>query len=594
MESARAIQLVSEDHLGAIFFRRVEELGERPFIKLERNGRAEAISWRDFGTMVGDVMLALDRLGLARGSTVAIIGENSLTWLCADLATLAGGFPNVVIAPGLSDARIVQILNHAECHVAFVENVMGAARLLNLKSLLPALWQIITMANEKPQLPGTISIAGLVGYGKGAEGRRLQQLLQSVCGSDLATIMYTSGSTGEPKGVMRTHGNLLSNITSGQEIKVSAAEELFVIVLSLNHLFGRFGFLKSVVTGRTTVIIESAEGDISLDAIGRWSPTSMAVVPRVMAPIWNALLGSGNNRELWQELETLQEKKAAGTLGGAEGGRFEELKSQLRQNVKRALGGRMEYVTYGGAAMPPRIMRFFELSGVPLVGAYGSTECGGVTLCGIGDARPGSLGKPFPNVELRIAADGEILVRGPTVTPGYFKDPDATREAIDADGWFHSGDLGTLDAEGCLYVMGRKKDVFYCADGSNIFPGRIELMLENDPFVRQAILVGDHRHFIAALIVPDRNRIGAELSKDPLLLSGEEIRTALQCRIEHINCGLEEVEKIRKFSVMATDFPPEVRSLTSFKKIKVDRRAVEEHYRREIEEIYKIEPETSL
>ena len=243
-------------------------------------------------------------------------------------------------------------------------------------------------------------------------------------------------------------------------------------------------------------------------------------------------------------------------------------------------------MSYAGAAMPPRIMRFFELIGIPLIGSYGSTECGGVTLSGIGDTKPGSLGKPFPNCELRIAEDGELLVRGPTVTPGYFENPEATREAIDPEGWFHTGDLGTIDADGCLFITGRKKDIFNCSDGSNIYPGYIELLLENEPFVRQAILLGDRRPFIAALIVPDKRKIAGELHKENAALTEREIATALQFRIDQLNQRLEQVEKVRRFAVMRDDFSDEVRTVTVFQKIKVDRKAVEQRYQKEIEEIY--------
>jgi long-chain acyl-CoA synthetase len=196
------------------------------------------------------------------------------------------------------------------------------------------------------------------------------------------------------------------------------------------------------------------------------------------------------------------------------------------------------------------------------------------------------LGKPFPNCELRIAEDGELLVRGPTVTPGYFENPEATREAIDLEGWFHTGDLGTIDGDGCLFLTGRKKDTFNCSDGSNIYPGFIELLLENDPFVRQAILLGDRRPFIAALIVPERKKIAGELCKEESALTENEIATALQARIDQINPRLEQFEKVRKFAVMQNDFSNEVRSVTVFQKIKVDRKAVEQRYQKEIAKIY--------
>jgi len=236
--------------------------------------------------------------------------------------------------------------------------------------------------------------------------------------------------------------------------------------------------------------------------------------------------------------------------------------------------------------MPPRFMRLFELMGIPLLGSYGSTECGGVTLSGLGEVRPGNLGKPFANIELRIAEDGEILVRGPTVTPGYFGDAEATREVLDADCWFHTGDLGIVEADGSLRMIGRKKDVFYCADGSNIYPGRIELSLESAPFIRQAVLVGDCRPFIAALIVPDRQSIAREVGKEEAALTGAEIERLVESTVERINGRLEENEQIRRFVILDKDFPATVRSVTALQKIKIDRKAAAELYRSEIDSLY--------
>jgi long-chain acyl-CoA synthetase len=196
------------------------------------------------------------------------------------------------------------------------------------------------------------------------------------------------------------------------------------------------------------------------------------------------------------------------------------------------------------------------------------------------------LGRPFANVAIRIAPDGEILVRGPTVTPGYYKDPEATREALDPDGWFHTGDLGALDSDGSLRIIGRKKDVFNCIDGSNIYPGFIELQLENESFIRQAILLGDRRPFIAALVVPDRHRIAAALGRDAVNLSAAEIESQLWTQIERVNKRLESYEQVRKIAVMDADFPPQARSVNVFQKVKVDRAVVAARYERQIAEIY--------
>ncbi len=574
-------------HIGQIFFQRVEELGAQTFIRLQKDAGFEEISWRDFGAMVRSFILALCGLGLAPGEAVAIVGENSFQRACADLATLAGGFPNVIIAPACSDGLLAKVLQHARCRAAFVDDEIGAGRLLNLQGQLPALSHIFIMSQSRSRLPRALGFDDLIDRGRGGEAARLDAVLESIHADDLATIMYTSGSTGEPKGVMRTQDNLLSNITNGGEIVVSRPDDLFVIVLSLNHLLGRFGFLKSAVTGRTTAIIKATELDVDLKVIESLAGTAMALVPRVMQRIWNGILDRGDNLRRWEILEALDQKSSAAGLDPAEREQFAELQADLKNAARRALGGRVKYISYSGAAMPARIMRFFELIGIPLIGAYGSTECGGVTLCGIGENRPGNLGKPFPNVQVRIAEDGEILVRGPTVSPGYFQNPEATREVFDPDGWYHTGDLGALENDGSLRIIGRKKDVFYCAEGSNIYPAVIELQLESDPLIRQAVLLGDHRPFIAALVVPERARIAEALGCALSALTEAQTRAALERRIEALNGRLEHFEKIQKFVVMPDDFPPEVRSVNAFQKVKVDRKAAAERYRKEIEEIYR-------
>jgi long-chain acyl-CoA synthetase len=587
MQNSQQSQLADNASLGAIFFCRARELGDRTFIKLQRGERLDEVSWQDFSANVRHTMLGLYSLGLNRGDRIAIIGENSLEWLCADMATLAGGFPNVGISPSVSDNLTLKMLSHSRCRAAFVQNEATVGKLLNLKGQLPALSHIITADGIGSSVPHTVNLAEVMARGARFDDQRLNEILESVHTDDLATVIYTSGSTGEPKGVIRTHGNLLSNITGGGPIVVSDPEELTVIILTVNHLLGRFGFLKSAVTGRAVAILEATELAVNVKAIKALSPTAMTIVPRVMERMWNTILDQGENRGIWEQLARLDERKAEkNALSTTEEETFDELRSKLKTVVRSALGGRIKYIAYAGAAMPPRIMRFFELSGIPLLGTYGSTECGGVTLSGIGENKPGSAGKQFPNVEVRIADDGEILVRGPTVTPGYLENPEATREAIDAEGWFYTGDLGHMDADGHLFIVGRKKDVFYCTDGSNIYPAYIETLLEHDPFIRQAVLVGDHRPFIAALIVADRGKIAAELGKGAAVLTDAEIRRLLHGRVEKINAGLEEVEKIRKIAVLESDFPPEVRGLTAIQKVKIDRKAVEEHYQREISEIY--------
>ncbi|HTM07607.1 MAG TPA: AMP-binding protein [Verrucomicrobiae bacterium] len=573
-------------HLGEVFFHRAAQLGGQTFLKLQSAGRFEEISWRDFGEMVRETVLGLDALGLRAGDRVAIIGENSLAWLCADLATLASGLANVVISSRLSELTLLKQLAHAGARAAFVEDETAAGRLLNMKGQLPGLEHIITFKGIGGALPNTISFDDLRARGRRAPEEKLRKMLEGVHEDDLATIMYTSGSTGDPKGVMKTQKNILSNISSGGPIVLSKPDEVAAMVLTTNHLLGRFCFHKGAATGRTTAMLEATELDVDLASIAALSPTSMTIVPRVMEKIWAALLAAGENAAQWAELERLDRRRAeAGALDAAAAARFDELKRSLRESVRRALGGRIKYITYSGAPMAPRIMRFFELVGVPLLGSYGSTECGGVTLSGIGENRPGNLGKPFANIEIRIAEDGEILVRGPTVTRGYFNDARATNEVLDADGWFHTGDLGAIESDGTLRIVGRKKDVFYCTDGSNIDPRHLEILLEGDALIRQALLLGDRKPFMAALAVPEIDAIAAALGKSAAAVTDADARQAIMRRVEEINRHLDEHERIRDIAIVNGNFPERVRSVTGFK-VKIDRKAVQELYAGDIQKIY--------
>ena len=574
-------------HLGAIFFNRVQELGERPFLKFQSETRFEEISWKDFGSKVRETILGLYSLGLQKGDRVGILSENRLEWFCADTATMAGGLPNVVISPLLSDRMILKALGHSGARAVFVENKHSLDRLQRLKGQLPCLANSIVMEKQDSLPPDTLTHDGLQSRGRTVDERRFQEILASVRPDDIASIMYTSGSTGEPKGVMRTQENMRSNILGEVECLPCKPEEIFLVVLSLSHLLGRFGFHKSMVTGRTMAFVQVTEGNVDLKIIQALSPTIMTLVPRVTEKILKTILAEGKNQQHWEAIEALDQAKAMrGTVTANEDQQYEEMRLSLMDSVKFLLGGRIEFITYGGAPMPPRIIRFFEVIRLPLVGSYGTTECGGISISGMGDFRPGSAGKPFPNVELSIAEDGEILVRGPAVFPGYFENPQATREALDPDGWNHTGDLGKIDPDGYLFLVGRKKDVFNCSDGSNIYPGFIELLLEQDSLIRQAALVGDRRPFIAALIVPDRGRIATELDKEESSLTDDDIQRILWHRVEMINEGLEHYEQIRKMTVLKGEFSERVRSITAFQKVKVDRRELGEIYRREIEEIY--------
>jgi long-chain acyl-CoA synthetase len=574
--------------LGKVFFHRADELRERTFIRVQRKGNFDEVSWTTFAAEVRDLLLGLDASGFAQGHVTAIIAENRIEWLCADLATLAGGFPNVTLSPALSDHLLIRLLRHAGVRAAFVEDELAAQRLLCHRNELSDLKAIFLMtAGQRSLDPAVQPMDALLARGRNQPHGRLDELLNRVAPDDVATIMYTSGSTGEPKGVIRTQENMLANIASGGEIVSSPPGEMAVLMLSLNHLFGRFGFHKSVATGRTTAVVEATEKESDIETIRALAPTTMSLVPRVIEMIFERLLQYDDNQLHWNEIEAAWE--ACGTVDFLNSPEIKTRRDALSESARALLGGRLKYVSYGGAPVPPHVTRFFHVIRIPLIGSYGSTECGGVTVSGLDENDPTNLGKPFANVEIRLAEDGELLVRGPSVSPGYFKNPEATREAFEPDGWFHTGDLGEISANGSLRLVGRKKDVFNCADGTNIYPQQIEVLLEADPFIRQAILIGDRKPFITALLVPETQRIASELGATAGTVSHANTVEFLRKRIDGLNTGLEDFEKIRNITLVARGFPPSVRTITVFQKVKVDRKAVEREYAAEIEKLYREE-----
>jgi len=318
--------------IGVVFFRRVEQLGERVFIKLQRRDGCTEISWKDFGALVAKTIRGLYSLGLSKGDVVGIVAENCLEWLCADLATLAAGYANVVVSPRLSDARLIKILGHSQARHAFVENKSIALRLGRLRPQLPMLEHIIVMGDSGERCAGVLSFAQLLRLGGENSSLPVHELLEPVREDDLATVIYTSGSTGEPKGVMRTHRNIIANITSGGAITLSKPEEVVALVLNLNHLLGRYGFHKSVVTGRTTALVETTELQLDLETVQGLAPTSMSLVPRVLDKICATIFAMSDLVKAWAELETLdQEKSMRGALDEPAKTRYDSLRRTLSE-----------------------------------------------------------------------------------------------------------------------------------------------------------------------------------------------------------------------------------------------------------------------
>lgn len=573
-------------HIAEVLAEKCGELRDRTFVRFEKDQGFGEISWGEFGKTVAQGVMGLRSLGLGEKERVAIISENRLEWLYADMIAMTGGWPSVILPPQLSDRGLGSVLRQGGVVAAFVEEGLGETKLEGLRAALPHLRHLVVFGPDSPTSRAALSFGALVRLGEERGIRSLHpDLIYPSQPDDVATVMYTSGSTGDAKGVMRTHRNVLFHITGGEALPASRPQELFALILSLNHLLGRLGFHLSVALGRTLALVKEIDRRVDLRALRCLAPTSTTVVPRVLEKIWEIFLEDPYHRTLWSAVENASHPKSL-----EESGRRSRV-AQLRQAFLSMLGGRLEHLACGGGFLRPQICRALEIMGIPLLVSYGATECGQVATNKIGANRYGTVGKPYDKLELRFGHDGEIMVRGPSVFLGYLGDPAATREVLEPSGWYHTGDLGVLDPEGYLRILGRKRDLFTCFDGTNIHPDPIEELLEEAPYIEQALLVGHARPFLVSLIVPDKASIAARCHTTVDRLTAGQIDQCIRAAIVAINERSEYYAQIKSWLVLENAFPREVREVNaSSTKVIAHRPQLEELYGEAIEQIYAAGP----
>ena len=538
-------------------------------IRFVRDEAAHAISGRDLQERVAALLLGLDELHLSRGARVAVLSQNRWEWILIDLATAGRGVANVSLDPGWSDTMVARVLNHAQAEVVFAETGVDVARIQQLAAEIPTIRALVAIdAVEERAAAGVRSLSDVLDAGlRGRDGRRVEALLASVQPDDLATVIFTGGSTGQPKGVLRTHGNVLSSGWAwfpwmGEEAEPDPApDDALLNPLSFCHSAGRWWYQMALARGATLALPSSASP--SLQDLALLAPTHMATVPRVVLNIHQLLLP--HVASILERLEAL----------GAEDPERAPLRERLSDVIRERLGGRLRHIVFGGAALAPELIEFFEEAGIRVRAGYGGTEAGIVAVQSRDEPR-GTVGKP-KGAEVRLEA-GEILVRGPAVTPGYLANPDATAAARGDNGWWRTGDAGAFDDEGHLVVTGRVRAMFNCYEGTNIDPLELEQLLEMDPYVREAILVGHRRPYLAALLVPDDARLLHEEVDDR--------ESFLMSRIARINNGLEDFERIRCIRVVDPESTALVRQVTAAQKIRIDRDAVDRVFARDIDVLY--------
>jgi long-chain acyl-CoA synthetase len=570
-----------------------------------RGGTIQGISTRDWFDRVRDLSLGLSALGIQRGDRIAIVSESRPEWITVDMAAQTLGAVTAPVYSTLTAAQVRYIVNDAGARVAFVSTAEQAEKLQRVRHELPMLEAIVTFDPVPSASPALLHIDALAerGHaklmGEWGVGRAFRDRAREVRPSDLATIIYTSGTTGEPKGVMLSHANLVSNLFASHSVINVNEDDVSLSFLPLSHSFERLASCLYLAYGVTIIFAESLE-TVARDML-TVRPTVIAGVPRVYEKFqarivergaslpqprrtlfyWGLKVGAARARALEKD------GKVSGVLA---------LEAKLADRlvfskIREGVGGRLNCLASGSAPLQLATARFFAGIGLPITEGYGLTETSPVVSANPMDApRFGTVGRPLPDVEVRIAEDGEILVRGPNVMMGYYNKPEDTA-AVLRDGWFHTGDVGVLDKDGYLAITDRKKDLLVTSGGKKIAPQPIESVLKKSPLIAEAIVLGDRQRFASALIIPNfaaLERRLQDLGRPPAervdLVQRADVVALYDEVVAALNQELSQFERIKKFRLLPREFSIETGELTPTMKVK--RKVVEEKWKREIEQIY--------
>ncbi len=571
--------------------------GARPALKVKRGGSWQTTSWDDYSKQARRAARAMMKLGLAPKESVVLIGFNSPEWVIADVgAILASGVPAGIYTTN-TPAQCRYIAAHSEARIAFAENDMQVKKFLAVKSELPRLVAIVQMLGE-PKAEGVLSWERFLAEGDGVTEAQLDARIAEQKPDDVCTLIYTSGTTGDPKAVMLSHENLTWTAeTVARELGFSS-EEVSISYLPLSHIAEQMLTLHGPLRiGSTVHFAESLEA--LPDNLREVKPTYFLGVPRVWEKMQAKMMAAGAAAPPLRKKLVAWAKKV-GLEGGYAMQRGEKpglayaIASKLVfSKVRERLGfDRLRVPVTGAAPISKDTLEFFLSLGIPILEVYGMSECTGPASFSTPTAfRTGKAGRVAPGTELKIAEDGEICYRGKHIFKGYLKDEAATRAAIDEEGWLHSGDIGTLDADRYVQITDRKKDLLITAGGENIAPQVIEGALKALPIVSQAVVLGDRKKFLTALLTIDVERLAQEAqicgseAKDPEAAAKDPTFFAhVEKLVAEVNATLARVQTIKKFALLPTDFSIEGGELTPTMKVK--RKIVNEKYKSQIEALY--------
>jgi long-chain acyl-CoA synthetase len=562
-------------------------------------GRWQPTTWHTFAEQVRTAARALISLGFPRGGKVALLGFNRPEWVILDHAAMMAGGAATGIYTTCSPEEVQYIVHHSEAHVVLVEDAVQLAKVTARRDQVPLLRWIVAMRGAALPHggPEILSWDEFTDKAEATPQAELDARLDAIEPSGLATLIYTSGTTGPPKGVMLSHENLAWTSRSLIDIGGTHGGDVSLSYLPLSHIAEQMSTVHMPATAGSTVYFAESIDKVA-DNLKECRPTVFFGVPRIWEKFHAGLshkLGevAGTKRRLLDWTRKVCTKVNAHRDRGEPvpwllGAQYALADRLVLKKLKAALGfDRAHTLVSGAAPIAMDVLAFFTSIDLPIREIYGQSEDSGPTSYNLaGRTRSGTVGPPLPGIEVKLAQDGEILVRGPNVFVGYYKEPEATAEAL-KDGWLCSGDLGAFDSDGFLTITGRKKEIIITAGGKNIAPKNIEASIKQSPIVAEVVVIGDLRKYLSALVTLDEvaaNKLAPELTGGDALAASPQIRAAIQRQIDEVNESLARVEQIKKFTILPRPFGIATGELTPTMKIK--RGAVAKLYEREIEAMY--------
>jgi long-chain acyl-CoA synthetase len=593
------------NNLAEMFFSTAERLGERTAYMHKPDNEYLSISFNEANESVLKIAAGLSSLGVNSGDKVALISPNRYEWAFSDFAIISLGAINVPIYPSLMPEQVQYILADSEAKVVICSDEDQYKKVVQVKDQCPNLKSVVVMDMIKDD-GNHISLEKLMKDGADLlkdNPDLIKEKVKKIKADDIATIIYTSGTTGEPKGALLTHGNFISNVEGSLHHLSVNESDLFLSFLPLSHVFERMAghYLVNYIGASIAYAVSI---DTVAENMGEVHPTVMTSVPRLYEKMYakileNVEIGSPIKRKIFYWAlgvgreyvnKIMFKQNISGSLQFKRNLAYKLVFSKLAERV----GGKMRFFVSGGAPLAKEIAEFFGAAGLTIYEGYGLTETSPVIAVNKEDLfKFGTVGPVIPNVEVKIADDGEILTRGPHIMAGYFKKEAETKEAIDEEGWFHTGDIGFIDDDGCLTITDRKKNILVTSGGKNIAPQPIENKLVTCKYIEQALVIGDKRKFCTAVIVPafenldkwaqDNNMEYKDFGELSRLF---EVRELIKKDVDGVNNDLASYETIKEFYLTEAPFSIETGELTP--SLKVKRKVVLNKFAEQIEEMYKV------